>query len=119
MNEPLEVSVALHGERIESLEEEGLRTRDRLHNLESDRIALKLISQRVDDMAEAAKVTAQTVSSVAGNVQTLVIAEARRSGERDERRSWLSSRRFVVTSLLALSAVVVALLSVVVTLIWS
>jgi hypothetical protein len=119
MSDPLEVRVALHGERIDGLEEEQLRTRDRLHNLESDRIALRLIAQRVDDMAESNKVTAQQVVSVSNDVKTLVLAEARRAGERDERTSWLSSRRFVVTSLLTLAGVVVALLAVIATLIWS
>jgi hypothetical protein len=119
MAEPIAVRVALHGERIESLEEEGLRTRDRLHNLESDRIALRLIAQRVDDMAEAAKVTAHTVSSVSDDVKALVLAEERRSGERDARSSWLSSRRFVVTTLLAGAAVIVALVSALATLIWA
>jgi hypothetical protein len=119
MAEPIGVRVALHGERIETLEEEQLRTRERLHNLEQDRIALKLIAQRVDDMADAAKLTAVTIATVNNDVKSLVLAEAVRAGERDERRSWLSSRRFVISTFVALAAVVVTLVGVVAALIWT
>lgn len=50
---PLEVRIAVAEERIENLEEEQLRQRGRLHNLEADRALLKLAIERLDELARS------------------------------------------------------------------
>lgn len=118
MSDTIKVKIGIHDERLDNLEEEQMRTRDRLHVLEQDRIALKLISQRVDDMASAAKTTAAQIVEVSSDVKTLLLAHAHNDGASDERKSWLSSRRFVVTSLLTLGTLVVGLVSALATIVW-
>lgn len=56
---PLEVQVAVHEERIAQLEEEQLRHRQRLHDLEGDRATLKLVAQQLEQLAAAVEKTAK------------------------------------------------------------
>lgn len=59
MSRPLEVSVAVHEERLDQIEEEQLRHRQRIHDLESDRATLRLLSRQVSDLVTAVERTAK------------------------------------------------------------
>lgn len=56
---PLEVRVAVLEERTDGLEEEQLRHRQRLHDLEGDRATLKLISAQVTELTATVERTAK------------------------------------------------------------
>jgi len=111
----LEVQVALHAQRIGDLESEQTRTRDRLHVIEQDRIALKLMAQQMETLAETGRLTAGTLSRLDAKVNDLLIAKARDEGEDDTRRDWLNSRRFVTRTLIAGAGLIVALASALLT----
>lgn len=111
----LEVQVALHAQRIGDLEHEQTRTRDRLHVIEQDRIALKLMAQQLEALAETGKLTATTLNRLDSKVNDLLISQARDEGEEATRRDWLSSRRFVTRALIAGAGVIVALASALLT----
>jgi len=111
----IEVRVALHEQRIDDLEIEQTRTRDRLHALENDRIAMKLMAQQVENLAETGKLNAGTLSRLDDKVTQLVVAQAREAGEEATRRDWLSSRRFVIRTFVACAGLIVALASALLT----
>jgi hypothetical protein len=108
-NVPSEVRLALHEQRIVDLEGEQKRTRERLHTIEQDRIALKLMAQQVENLAETGKLTTGTLNRLDEKVNTLLLAQAREEGEDSTRRDWLSSRRFVTRALIAGAGLIVAL----------
>lgn len=110
-----EVKIALHEQRIGDLEEEQIRTRDRLHTLEQDRIALKLMAQQMEGLAESLRMSTATLARLDAKVTELVIAQARDEGEDAHRRDWLSSRRFVTGVLIASAGVIVSLVSTLLT----
>lgn len=56
---PLEVQVAVHEERLDQLEQEQLRHRQRLHDLEGDRATIRLISRQLDQLAGAVETNAK------------------------------------------------------------
>jgi hypothetical protein len=56
---PVEVIVAVHEERLDQIEAEQMRHRQRLHDLESDRQTLRFISEQVRDLAASVGSTAK------------------------------------------------------------
>lgn len=106
-----DVQIALHAQRLTDLEAEIKRTRDRLHLIEQDRIAMKLMAQQMEALAESGKLGAATLARLDSKVNDLLISQARDEGEDATRRDWLSSRRFVTRTLIASAGVIVALAS--------
>lgn len=56
---PLEVAVAVHEERLDQIEAEQLRHRQRIHDLEGDRQTLRFISEQVRDLTATVATTAK------------------------------------------------------------
>lgn len=113
--EKIEVRVALNEQRVTDLEDESKRTRDRLHLLEQDRIALKLMAQQMENLAKTGELGAAALTRLDSKVNDLLLAKAREQGEDATRRDWLSSRRFVTRALIAGAGVIVALTSALLT----
>jgi hypothetical protein len=59
MGRPLEVAVAVHEERLDQIESEQLRHRQRLHDLEGDRATLRFISDQVRELSATIGTTAK------------------------------------------------------------
>jgi hypothetical protein len=59
MNRPLEVDVAVHEERLDQIEAEQLRHRQRIHDLEGDRATLRYISEQVRELSTSIGTTAK------------------------------------------------------------
>jgi hypothetical protein len=59
MSRPLEVEVAVHAERLDQIEAEQLRHRQRIHDLEGDRATLRFISDQVRDLSASIGTTAK------------------------------------------------------------
>jgi chromosome segregation ATPase len=118
-NPALEVQVAVHAQRINDLEEEQLRHRQRLHDLEGLRATVQLVTQRLDQLAmQVAGAVAQT-ADISRDVKQILLAmakgEGRVEGVSQERTRWLDSRRFVITTIVTL---VVGLAAAVATIVW-
>lgn len=59
MSRPLEVTVAVHEERLDQIEQEQLRHRQRIHDLEGDRATLRLMGKQVESLVTAVEKTAR------------------------------------------------------------
>lgn len=114
-NYPIEARVAVHAERLDQLEEEQLRHRARLHDLEADRATLMLLARRVDDLAVSSKEMGEKIAAIGDGVQALLLSRARGEGVETERKRWLDSRRFVIATFVALAC---GLVGAIATLVW-
>lgn len=59
MTRPLEVTVAVHEERLDQIEQEQLRHRQRIHDLEGDRATLRLMAKQIEQLASGLEKTAR------------------------------------------------------------
>lgn len=65
MSQPIEVRIAVAEERLDTIEEEQLRHRQRLHELEGDRATMKLLGERLEQLSRSVERSAKQAAQEA------------------------------------------------------
>lgn len=98
----IEVTVAVHEERLDQLEQEQLRHRQRLHGLEADRATIRLVSKQLSQLSASVETSAKRAALEA-------IDLAMKGRDELGRRRWTLRLQWVAIGATVATAVVEAI----------